>query len=124
VFTGDTMFGAGCGRLFEGTAEMMYTSLSRLAALPSTTHVYFGHEYTASNLRFAATVEPNNPAIAARAAALGASSTPSTMLEERTTNPFVRVTEPSVIAAAVARGADPDPVSVLGEIRAWKDGFR
>ena len=76
VFTGDTMFGAGCGRLFEGTPAMMHASLTRLAALPPTTRVYFGHEYTASNLRFAAAVEPENPAIAARAAAATATTTP------------------------------------------------
>ncbi|MDB4957344.1 MAG: hydroxyacylglutathione hydrolase [Myxococcales bacterium] len=124
VFTGDTMFGAGCGRLFEGTAAAMHASLSRLASLPETTRVYFGHEYTASNLRFAAAVEPNNPAIAARASALREPSTPSTVADERATNPFVRVGEPAVIAAARARGASDDPVSVLAAIRAWKDSFK
>src|SRR4051812_16655965 len=70
VFTGDTLFCAGCGRVFEGDAAMMHASLSRLAALPDTTRVYCGHEYTAANLRFAAAVEPDNAAIASRAAAL------------------------------------------------------
>jgi hydroxyacylglutathione hydrolase len=126
VFTGDTMFGAGCGRLFEGTAEMMRISLERLAALPPDTRVYFGHEYTAANLRFAAAVEPANPAIAARAAR-PAPTTPSTVADERATNPFVRCREATVIAAA--RAKDPsvdahDPSAVLAVIRRWKDGFR
>jgi hydroxyacylglutathione hydrolase len=108
VFTGDTLFAAGCGKLFEGTPEMMYTSLARLAALPPATRVYFGHEYTASNLKFAAAAEPDNAAIAARAAALTTPSTPSTIRDELATNPFVR-----------ARDA-----TELGERRAWKDRFK
>jgi hydroxyacylglutathione hydrolase len=125
VFTGDTMFSAGCGRLFEGTAAMMHASLAKLASLPETTRVYFGHEYTASNLRFAAAVEPNNKAVAARTAALQTPSTPSTIADELATNPFVRVAEPTVIAAAHTRGTtEADPVTVLAAIRAWKDGFK
>lgn len=124
VFTGDTMFGAGCGRLFEGDAAMMHASLSRLAELPPATRVYFGHEYTASNLRFAVAVEPENAAVARRAIDLQTPSTPSTIAEERATNPFLRAAEPAVIAAAVSRGAAADPVSVFAAIRAWKDGFR
>jgi len=128
VFTGDTMFGAGCGRLFEGTPAQMAASMARLAALPPATKVYFGHEYTASNLRFAAAVEPDNAAITARAVAIvdGVATTPSTIADERATNPFVRSAEPGVIAAAIARDAaiDPaDPAAVLGAIRRWKDVF-
>jgi len=108
VFTGDTLFGAGCGRLFEGTAEMMYASLSRLAALPAATRVYFGHEYTAANLKFAAAAEPANAAVAARAAALASPSTPSTIGDELATNPFVRAKD----------------AAEFGERRAWKDRFR
>jgi hydroxyacylglutathione hydrolase len=89
VFTGDTLFGAGCGRIFEGTPEMMHASLHELAALPPATRVYFGHEYTAANLRFAAHVEPGNEAIAARIAAMPSPSTPSTIELERATNPFL-----------------------------------
>jgi hydroxyacylglutathione hydrolase len=113
VFTGDTLFSAGCGRLFEGTAEMMHASLVRLAALPGDTRVFFGHEYTEANLRFAAVAEPDNPAVAARArdvAALrarGEPSTPSTIAIERQTNPFVR--------------ADLDAFTAR---RAQKDSFR
>ena len=89
VFTGDTLFGAGCGRVFEGTPEMMFESLNKLAALPETTRVYFGHEYTAANLKFAAHVEPANAAIGARTSALKTPSTPSTIGAERATNPFL-----------------------------------
>lgn len=125
VFTGDTLFGAGCGRMFEGDPAMMQAALARLAALPPETRVYFGHEYTASNLRFAAAVEPDNPAIARRAGDLAAPSTPSTIGEERATNPFLRVSEPAVIAAAAAHGgASDDPAAVFAALRAWKDGFR
>jgi hydroxyacylglutathione hydrolase len=108
VFTGDTLFGAGCGRLFEGSAEMMHASLTRLAALPPETRVYFGHEYTAGNLAFARTAEPDNAAIAARAGALATPSTPCTIGDERATNVFVRARD----AAAFA------------ELRARKDGFK
>jgi hydroxyacylglutathione hydrolase len=124
AFTGDTLFGAGCGRVFEGDAAMMHASLMRLAALPPDTRVYFGHEYTAANLRFAAAVEPDSPAVAGRARALPTPSTPSTIADERATNPFLRAAEPAVIAAATARGAAGDPVSVFAAIRSWKDGFR
>lgn len=127
VFTGDTLFGGGCGRVFEGDAAMMHASLMRLAALPPDTRVYFGHEYTASNLRFAAAVEPDNPRVADRAKALATPakpSTPSTIADERATNPFLRCTEPAVVAAAGSRGAAGDPVSVFATVRAWKDGFR
>jgi hydroxyacylglutathione hydrolase len=89
VFTGDTLFAAGCGRVFEGTPEMMYASLTKLAALPPTTRVYFGHEYTAANLKFAAHVEPANQAIATRLASVKAPTTPSTIADERATNPFL-----------------------------------
>jgi hydroxyacylglutathione hydrolase len=124
VFTGDTMFGGGCGRVFEGDAAMMHASLMRLAALPPETLVYFGHEYTASNLRFAAAVEPDNAEVAARAKALPSPSTPSTIGDERATNPFLRSTEPAVIEAARARGAADDPVSVFAAVRGWKDSFK
>ena len=124
AFTGDTLFGGGCGRLFEGDAAMMHASLAKLSALPAETRVYFGHEYTASNLRFAAVVEPANTEVARRAAELATPSTPSTIAVERATNPFLRSSEPDVIAAAAARGADRDPVSVFAAMRSWKDGFK
>ncbi len=125
VFCGDTLFGAGCGRLFEGTPEQMYRSLvERLAALPEETLVYCGHEYTEANLRFAAAALPGDPEVAARAervrairaraspdwhAAIPEEMTiPSTIGEERRTNPFLRARD----AAGFAR------------LRTWKDGFR
>ncbi|HET9626843.1 MAG TPA: hydroxyacylglutathione hydrolase [Kofleriaceae bacterium] len=124
VFTGDTLFGGGCGRVFEGDPAMMHASLMRLAALPPETEVYFGHEYTASNLRFASAVEPGNDAVQARAQAIGTPSTPSTIGAERATNPFLRAAEASVVEAAKGRGAAGDPVSVFAAVRAWKDNFK
>ncbi len=99
VFTGDTLFGAGCGRIFEGNPAMMHASLQKLAALDPATRVYFGHEYTANNLRYAAEAEPGNAAIAARAKALQEPSVPSTIAEELATNPFVRARDVEELAA-------------------------
>jgi hydroxyacylglutathione hydrolase len=131
VFTGDTLFGAGCGRVFEGTPAMMHASLTRLAALPGNTRVYFGHEYTVANLRFAAAVEPTSHAIANRIATIeqargrGVPSVPSTIGDERSTNPFLRTTEPAVIAAARDKGAaSAEPTAVFAALREWKNGFR
>jgi len=133
VFTGDTLFAAGCGRLFEGTPAQMRESLARLTSLPEATAIYFGHEYTANNLRFAAAVEPDSPAVAARATEVeavrkaGKPTTPSTVALEKATNPFVRVAEEPVKAAARrvdAEVKDGDPVDVLAVIRRWKDQFR
>jgi hydroxyacylglutathione hydrolase len=96
MFTGDTLFLAGCGRLFEGTPEQMFTSLRRLAALPPETLVYCGHEYTEKNLRFAASVEPDNPAIAERQARVVEQrrqddpTVPAPLAVELATNPFLR----------------------------------
>jgi len=90
VFTGDTLFAGGCGRLFEGTAEQMYRSLTALTEQRDGTHLWFGHEYTEGNLRFAVTVEPDNAALRARLDELPDETTPTTVGEERATNPFVR----------------------------------
>jgi hydroxyacylglutathione hydrolase len=90
VFTGDTLFAAGCGRLFEGTPAQMHASLQALIALPNETLLYFGHEYTAQNLDFAATMEPENEDVVARRLSLDPPTTPTTVAEERATNPFVR----------------------------------
>jgi hydroxyacylglutathione hydrolase len=99
VFTGDTLFAAGCGRVFEGNPEMMFASLNKLAALPPHTRVYFGHEYTEANLKFAAHVEPGNPAINARASSVTVPSTPSTIADERATNPFLLASSVAEFAA-------------------------
>jgi len=128
LFTGDTLFGGGCGRLFEGSAAQMQTSLARLATLPGDTQVWFAHEYTATNLRFAARVEPDNPALADRYGRVrgqrtaGVVTCPSTVTEERATNPFLRWDEPAVIKAARAHGAsDTTPTEVFAAIRRWKE---
>ena len=130
LFTGDTLFGAGCGRLFEGDAAMMQASLSRLAALPAQVRVYFGHEYTRANLRFAEAVTPGDAAVAARRATLeaallaGQPSTPSSIELERQTNPFLRCADPHVVAAVRARGAEPSSAAeVFAALRSWKDSF-
>jgi hydroxyacylglutathione hydrolase len=125
AFTGDTLFIAGCGRLFEGTPAMMHESLSgRLAKLPPDTRIYCGHEYTASNLRFAQSVEPENAAVAKKLAwaeqrrQSGEPTVPSTIADELATNPFLRVAEPTL--AARFGGS---PVDVLAAVRAAKDAF-
>lgn len=131
VFTGDTLFAAGCGRLFEGTPAQMYRSLNvELGSLPDATRVYCGHEYTANNLRFAASVEPSNGAVqrkAERVAELrkqGVPTVPSSIGEERETNPFLRCDSSEIRASVSARlGSDADPVAVLRAVRAAKDAF-
>ena len=131
LFCGDTLFACGCGRLFEGTAEQMYASLGKLAALPDDTKVYCGHEYTLANIGFAKTVEPGNGALAQREARdrrlrqSGKPTLPSTLGEEKATNPFLRCLEPAVVESANkylgARIAD--PVRVFAAIRDWKNRF-
>lgn len=131
LFCGDTLFSAGCGRLFEGTPAQMHESLSKLADLPPDTRVYCAHEYTLSNLRFAQAVEPKNDAIrlalqrCEQLRAAGASTLPSTVAEERRINPFLRCAEPAVVSSARAHGAsDASPVAVFAALREWKNGFR
>ncbi|HET7865492.1 MAG TPA: hydroxyacylglutathione hydrolase [Burkholderiaceae bacterium] len=131
LFCGDTLFSAGCGRLFEGTPAQMLASLQQLAALPGTTRVCCAHEYTLANLRFARAVEPDNSAIAqyeVLCQGLRSRSLPTlpTVIErEREVNPFLRCNEPGVIAAASAHGAaSADPADVFAAIRQWKNEFR
>lgn len=132
LFCGDTLFSAGCGRLFEGTPAQMYDSLSRLNALPGATRVACTHEYTLANLAFAAAVEPDNPDVAARIEAVqalrarGQPSLPSTLADERRFNPYLRCQVPAVRAAAerAAGHAVDDHVSAFAALRAWKDRFR
>ena len=127
VFTGDTLFAAGCGRLFEGSAGQMYESLLRLTSLPAETKVYCGHEYTESNLEFAMAVEPENALIAERLELVralrraGKSSMGFTIAGERQTNVFVRTDEPSVRQAVKLPGAS--PAEVFAALRSWKDRF-
>ena len=131
VFCGDTLFSAGCGKLFEGTAAQMYDSLVKLSALPDDTRVCCGHEYTLSNLRFAHAVEPGNADVdhhMERCQALrsgGLPTLPSAIGLERRINPFLRCAEPAVIDAALAHGSTGRSGSdVLAALRNWKNEFR
>ena len=131
VFTGDTLFAGGCGRLFEGDAAMMIGSLSKLAALPDETRVYFGHEYTEKNLRFALTLEPDNAALREKHAwskkqmKAGATTTPTTIASEKATNPFLRWQSPELRATLRARFPEllMTDVDVFARTRALKDNF-
>jgi hydroxyacylglutathione hydrolase len=113
IFVGDTLFAMGCGRLFEGTAEQMFANMQRLATLPDQVKVYCGHEYTLANARWAVTVEPDNPALAARLAeveqarAEGQVTLPTSIGDERATNPFMRAQD----------------VAHFARLRAEKDSF-
>ena len=132
LFCGDTLFSAGCGRLFEGTPAQMADSLRKLAALPAATRVCCTHEYTLSNLNFAMAVEPGNAEIAEykqqceALRARGEPTLPSTIGRERRINPFLRAREPAVAQMALAHGAaDPhDEVAVFAALRQWKNEFR
>jgi hydroxyacylglutathione hydrolase len=131
LFCGDTLFTAGCGRLFEGTAEQMHGSLSRLMKLPADTLVYCGHEYTEKNLQFALTVEPGNRQVSERLQkvrglrAQGLPTVPSPMAEEKETNPFLRwdSTEIQDNLKRSFPNLASDPVSVFAKIRELKDQF-
>ena len=131
LFCGDTLFSCGCGRLFEGTAAQMHSSLSKLAALPGDTLVYCAHEYTLSNLRFARAADPGNHALddreaSARAAlSAGKPSLPSTIESELAANPFLRGGNPAVAASASQHAGRTlaSPVEVFAALREWKDGF-
>ena len=131
VFTGDTLFAAGCGRLFEGDAAMMIKSLSKLSALPDDTQVYFGHEYTEKNLRFALTLEPANAALIEKHAWTlaqrdrGESTTPTSIGAEKATNPFLRWGSAELRATLHQRFPDllMDDVSVFAKTRTLKDNF-
>jgi len=131
VFCGDTLFSAGCGRLFEGTAEQMADSLAKLAALPEATLVYCAHEYTLNNLGFALAVEPDNAAAAAYLETCRAkrsrneATVPSSIGQERNVNPFLRCHRHNVKQAAEARaGRRLNQTEVFAVIRQWKDGFK
>lgn len=129
LFCGDTLFSAGCGRLFEGTAEQMVTSLMRLANLPTETQIYCGHEYTLANLRFAQQVEPNNAKIAERIRDVtllrqqGLSSLPSTITLEKQTNPFLRCHDLDVIISAEKKVGHSlsSEIEVFQILRSWKN---
>jgi hydroxyacylglutathione hydrolase len=125
AFAGDTMFALGCGRVIEGTMEMMWNSLAKLMTLPPNTAIYAGHEYTASNAKFALTIEPENAALQARARhidalrAAGKPTLPTRLDLELATNPFLRVTSPDIIRRLGMAGAK--TWEVFGEIRERKN---
>jgi hydroxyacylglutathione hydrolase len=127
AFVGDTLFAMGCGRLFEGTAGQMWSSLAKILRWPDDTRIYCAHEYTQSNARFALTVEPQNSALRARADAVaklraaGKPTVPSTLGEERATNPFLRAASPE-LRATIGLPAAAD-VEVFAKTRALKDAF-
>lgn len=127
AFTADSLMAAGCGRIFEGTAPMMWESLCKLSALPAETLIHSGHEYTAANIRFALTIEPGNPALRLREAnvaaarAKGQPTVPSALSEELATNPFLRPQVPEI--RALLDMADAADAEVFAEIRRRKDRF-
>lgn len=135
LFCGDTLFSAGCGRLFEGTPAQMHASLQALAVLPADTRVCCAHEYTLANLRFAREVDPDNAVLAAYAArceaerAAGRPTLPALLGTETRINPFLRCAEPALREAARRHAparlpAEPGPVDVFATLREWKNGFR
>ena len=131
VFTGDTLFIAGCGRVFEGRAQTMVESLAKLAALPDSTQVYCGHEYTEKNLRFALTLEPNNQTLKSKyewtrsIRAEGKYTIPSTIGDEKQFNPFLRTGSPELRSSL--KKIDPaladDQVAIFAKARELKDKF-
>jgi hydroxyacylglutathione hydrolase len=131
LFCGDTLFGAGCGRLFEGTPAQMQDSLAKLAVLPAPTFVYCAHEYTQTNLRFAMAVEPDSIAVqmrsenVARAREAGRATIPTRIRTELETNPFLRWDAPAIRAAAASRlGHVPvDAVETFAALREWRNRF-
>lgn len=131
LFSGDTLFACGCGRIFEGTPRQMYSSLQKLAALPDETLIYCAHEYTLSNVRFARTVEPENNELLIREKIIvqqrhnDLPTLPSTIAIEKATNPFLRCHHSSVVNSVNAHSGQclSDPVNVFTELRHWKNSF-
>ncbi|MDE1262730.1 hydroxyacylglutathione hydrolase [Vibrio aestuarianus] len=129
LFSGDVLFSAGCGRVFEGTMEQMFTSLNKLAALPEETEVYCAHEYTASNVAFALAVEPDNDQLhqyrdqVNRLRAQQQSTVPTTIRQEKLINPFLRTQQESVMKSVANRTQQTDPQSIFTALREWKNEF-
>ncbi|WP_432239489.1 hydroxyacylglutathione hydrolase [Herbaspirillum robiniae] len=132
LFCGDTLFAGGCGRIFEGTPSQMLASLARLASLPGATRVYCAHEYTLSNLKFAAAVEPGNADLVARIKAeqakreRGEPTVPSTIALERGTNPFLRAGETEIVRSLQNAGRlkEFDEVASFAALREWKNTYK
>jgi hydroxyacylglutathione hydrolase len=131
LFCGDTLFAAGCGRLLGGTAGQLFTSLQKIANLPSDTQVFCAHEYTLSNLAFAQAAEPGNQAIETRRTLCqqlrdhSQPTLPSTLADELATNPFLRCGQPEIrqTVERTTRQAADTPLGVFSALRAWKDSF-
>ena len=132
LFIGDTLFSAGCGRLFEGTASMMHHSISKvIGPLPDDTKIFCAHEYTEDNLAFAMTVEPTNPELqqyhkeVIRLRRAGKPTLPTTLSLEKTVNPFMRTTQTEVIKSTSAWAKQPlqTDLDVFTKLRQWKDNF-
>lgn len=132
LFSGDTLFAGGCGKVFGGSMQAMVDSLDRLASLPGETQVFCAHEYTVDNLRFGLAVEPSNQALAERYSAdsltreLGLATLPSTIELERATNPFLRVMEPEVLHSLHRQRGVPASTRVASfeALRTWKNEFK
>lgn len=132
LFSGDTLFSIGCGKVFEGTPDQMYHSLQKLTALPGETQVFCGHEYTLANLRFAEYVEPNNTLIKEKIHAITKLTArqkptlPSTIGEEKKLNPFLRCEDPSIIKAVedYSKQTLDTPVKIFAKLREWKNHFK
>lgn len=130
LFCGDVLFGAGCGRNFEGPMEKLHASLQRLGGLPDQTLVYCAHEYTASNLRFATACEPDNPDVqqrlldTQRLRSENLPTLPSTIALEKATNPFLRCTQAAIITVLQQRGlTDASELAVFTALREWRNSF-
>lgn len=129
LFCGDVLFSAGCGRIFEGTAEQMFASLNKLVTLSDDTEVYPAHEYTAANISFALVVEPENKDLLAYREAVfqlraeGKPTLPTTIALEKRINPFLRVEQPSVMNAVSNRTFETNPLAVFTALREWKNAF-
>lgn len=127
LFPGDTLFSLGCGRMFEGTPAQFWDSLRKLRDLPDSTYIYCGHEYTASNAKFALSIDGDNEALKARATEIeelraeGRPTIPSLLGQEKAINPFLRADDPKIAAAVGKSGAD--PVEVFAAVRKGKDTF-
>lgn len=129
LFCGDVLFSAGCGRVFEGTMEEMYTSLNKICALSEETEVYCAHEYTASNIAFALAVEPDNELLQQyrdkvnRRRGQNVPTIPTTIRQEKWINPFLRTDQPSIIKSVTNRTRKTDPLSIFTALREWKNEF-
>ncbi|WP_375751070.1 hydroxyacylglutathione hydrolase [Vibrio sp. HN007] len=129
LFCGDVLFSAGCGRIFEGTSEQMFDSISKIAALPDETEVYCAHEYTASNVVFALAAEPDNKQLlnyrdeVQQLRTQQKSTIPTTLHREKEINPFLRVTEPTIIQSVSNRTNESTPSAIFAALREWKNEF-